>query len=298
MPSEGPAAARFNPARLAEVRLASLAYGHFGTASGKSGIQFVQAAIGTPWDVLRWPVGLAAGFGFMDQGNPIDGTNGVYTEAEYDPGLAVRFPADPESRYNVEAGLNFAISEYDAFNVTHSVSLGIDAGALFSVHGGAGLFGLGLAYHDLNSPRIRMPDDYGPYKVPGWLEPSLEWISAADRVHAHLSYFINESNDPQEGPSSDPVAGVNGWDIEYRPIPWLGLKAERTRIGSRAMLGAVWRPALHLEHAHAFLEFEMGHDKFGPGRLIPSPLGPFLFGDPGEDEGRGYQLAVSLGAEI
>jgi hypothetical protein len=67
LPSEGPAAARLNPASLADVGLASAAYGHYGSMSGKSGIGFVQLALGMPGEFLPLPVGPAAGFGYMYQ---------------------------------------------------------------------------------------------------------------------------------------------------------------------------------------------------------------------------------------
>jgi hypothetical protein len=190
LPSEGPAAARLNPASLADVGLASAAYGHYGSMSGKSGIGFVQLALGMPGEFLPLPVGLAAGFGYMYQDLGVDGRNATYEETEYDPGLSIRLPADPETPWHLEAGLTFAIHEYNAFNAVESYSLGIDVGMLYSVRVSPGLFGLGFAYHGLKSPHIRLPDENGGYyRIPGWMEPSFAWTSATRRLRVQMSLW-------------------------------------------------------------------------------------------------------------
>jgi hypothetical protein len=298
LPSEGPAAARLNPAFLADVNLASLAIAHYGSVSGKDGVLFLQLALGMPQDLSPFPFDLSAGIGYMSTGSMVDGSNSIFKESEYDPGFAVRLPVDPESPWHVAAGLNFAIDEYNAFNAVRSTSVGVDAGWLFSIRAGtAGLFGLGFAYHDLSSPRIRLPDGNGDYKIPGWMEPSFAWSSPARLLRAQVAMYIDEARDNSEGPAPEAPVGFSGWELEVKPWEWLALKGERTRTEGRSNLGLVLYLPPKWVHFDTRMELNVGNEKIDPYGL-PIPFLATWLGGKGQDEGLGWLVGASLSVGI
>ncbi len=286
LPSQGPAAARINPAELSEVHLASVAYGSWGSSSGKSGYDFFQAAVGTA-DYLDIPIGIAAGIGYMRTGATIDGSNSSFIESEYAPGIAIRYPVDPGSAWRIEAGLAWTIGEYNAFNAVKSQSNGISVGTAVSVEGRAGRFGAGFAYHDLKSPRMRLPEDNGgEFRIPGWREYSLDWSSVHRLFHVRMGLFDQEDLDPSEGPINGGF-GLSGWEMELRPIYFFALKAERTKIGSMSNLGMVFYTPGRITYWDFRLELNFGHSMLAP--LLPGSQ---------RDEGLGWLIGAALSVEI
>jgi hypothetical protein len=298
LPSHGPGAARINPAELAEVHLVSLTYGLSGSSSGKNGFDFFQAAAGAP-DFLQLPVGIAVGFGYMNGDNgEIDASNSTYEASEYAPGLAIRYPADPRSAWRAEAGLAYTIGEYNAFNAIRSYSAGISAGTAVSIEGRAGRFGAGFAYHDLRSPRMRMPDENGAeYRIPGWREYSLDWTSVHRLIRLRMGLFDQEDQDRSEGPGYKGDFGINGWEAELRPVRWLGVKAERTHASNMSNLGV----GVYLPPAWTYwetsLELNLGHSGRGAA-AIPSPFRQILLLDKEADPGRGWLFGLTLSVGI
>lgn len=293
LPSRGPAAARINPAELAEVHRVSLAYGLSGSASGKGGYDFFQAAAGNP-DFLESPVGIAVGFGYMHAGGAIDGSAASFEEAEYVPGIAIRFPADTGSAWRVDAGMAFTIGEYNAFNAVRSYSTGISAGTAASIAGRAGRFGAGLAYHDLKSPRMRLPEEIQrDFKIPGWREYSLDWTSVHRLFRFRLGFFDQEDGDPEEGPAYRGDFGINGWEAELRPWRWLGVKAERTLHSNMSNLGLGLYLPREWTYWETGAELSLGHSGRGA-TAIPAPLRQILLLDKTPDNGQGYLLGLTL----
>jgi hypothetical protein len=293
LPSRGPAAARINPAELAEVHRISAAYGHSGSSSGKSGFDFYQVAAGMG-DLLDAPVGIAIGFGYMGAGTSIDGSNSSFQEAEYAPGLAVRYPADAGSAWRVEAGLACTIGEYNAFNAVRSYSTGISAGTAFSLDGKAGRFGAGFAYHDLKSPRMRLPEELrSDFKIPGWREYSLDWTSVHRLFRFRLGFFDQEEVDRSEGPGYGGEFGVNGWEAELRPLSWLGVKAERTHDSNMSNLGLGLYLPREWTYWETGAELSLGHSGRGAA-AIPSPFRQILLLDKRPDRGQGWLFGLTL----
>jgi hypothetical protein len=294
LPSQGPAAARINPAELAGVRLASIAYGYSGSVSGKSGFDFLQLAAGTS-GLVDWPIGFAVGFGYMDRATA-SGSSFSYEESEYAPGIAVSYPADPRSSWRIAAGLTLSIGEYSVFDTFHSFANGISAGTAFSAEGRAGRFGLGLAYHDLNSPEVRLPDQ-GFYKIRGWREYSLDWSSSGRLLRMRAGLFDEEDMDRAEGPNWEGGFGLNGWELELRPLSWFALKAERTFLSSMSNLGVVFYPPPEILVCETRLELNLGHSGRG-GSSLPSPFRQILLLDQERDDGLGWHVGLSLSAGI
>jgi hypothetical protein len=279
LPSQGPAAARINPAGLADVHLASIAYGYAGSVSGKSGFDYVQLAAGTS-GLLDWPIGLAVGFGYMDRATA-SGSIITYEESEYAPGIAMSYPADPRSPFRIAAGLTFNIGEYSAFDAFHTFANGISAGT---------------AFHDLDSPEIRIPGQ-GLYKIRGWREYSLEWISSGRLLRMRAGMFDEEDMDMAEGPNWEGNTGLNGWELELRPLAWFALKAERTFLSSMSNLGVVFYPSPDIFVCESRLELNLGHSGRGGGSL-PSPFRQMLLLSQERDDGLGWLVGLSFSAGI
>ncbi|MBW8886731.1 MAG: hypothetical protein JF616_03140 [Fibrobacteres bacterium] len=292
LPSQGPAAARFNPAALADVHRVSVAVGNTGWTSMEYRQTFGQLAFGWPQDKLSLPIGLAAGFGYFGGIKRLDATNIVNDEGEYVPGIAAVYPADPDAPYRIAAGMDLAIVGYNAFNAVHSHGVGMDIGLDAAHTNPHGRLDLGFAYHHFISPKARLPDEVGSFKIPGWMEPSLAWASAGRLVHARMGLFFNEPHDPKEGSAQDDSWGMNGWDVELRPFQRLAFKFERTRFGPLSDIGFILFPPASLGWLDFRLEVNFGHTAYVP--PVSPPFGHFLFGSGQLNDGTRWMLGTSL----
>lgn len=287
LPSQGPAAARINPALLADVYLASASSASWGSLAGKKRYEFLQLAAGSA-GFLDWPVGLALGFGYMGTGATIDGSRTSFKESEYAPGIAIRYPADSSSAWRVDAGLTWTIGEYNAFNAVRSWAGGVSVGTAFSIDGSAGRFGAGFAYHDMVSPSMRLPEDNGgEFLIPGWREYSFAWTSAHRLFRMRIGLFDQDDLDRSEGPNSQGEFGLSALELELRPITWFALKAERTQLAYMSNLGVVVYLPREITFVGARAELNFGHSMLAP-----------LWLDTQRDEGLGWLIGAALSVEI
>ena len=289
LPSEGPAAARFNPAALADVHLASLTYGFALSTRGEYLPISLQLAAGMPWDWLHWPVAVAVGLGYYSNDDYFDESNEILEESEWDPSLAIAFPANPQAPLRIAAGIASTQITYNSFGAMRTNAVGTDAGLMGTATGERGRFGVGWAYHHMQSPHIRLPDE-GSYTIPGWQEWSANWNSPARKVSLHMSLYYNDSPDPAEGPSHEPRLGMNGWDAEVRPLPWFAIKLERTRLVPLSSLGLVLYPSVAKAPVDVRFELNVGHSSYDPAVL--------LLGSKPLDEDLGWILGASLSVGI
>lgn len=286
LPSTGAAAALSNPAALDETRRLHLQNGEIQSISGKLDRNFIHASV-APLGFIRpdFPFGFALGFAGTWIDSYLDNSNAVYREMTFAPSFALFWHGDRDRLKSVSLGFAFPIQGFNAFGAVKSIGYSLDLGILGSVPVGRSRLAMGAALRNLANPEVKLPDGRGYYEVPGWTEASLHWTSPEKRWDLHLEHFISESQ--ATGGPSESEMGINGWEVEFRPIPLVGVKVERPRAGSLTGFGTVFRPAFASWRTH--FELTLGHDKFS----IPGMS--WLFGET-MDEGRGYVFAYSLGA--
>ena len=305
LPASGPASFWFNPAVLAETHWASVGYGHAGSVSGKAGSGLRSMTGALPIESFpRWPVGFALGYASRGAEYVADGANAVYVEGESRLSTSICLPAAPDRRFLVSAGAAWTTVAFNVFNALRSTSHGIDFGLYASFPGAGGTVRAGTTLHHFLRPEARLPEDNpalikGHYNLRQWWQQDAGWTSADDCWRADLGLFLLGPHDLAEGPDQDQAIGVNGWELEARPIPLIGIRLERPRIGAQSTFSFIAYPTLpRVGRLAAFAAVGFGHDKYDPQAWLP--LGAFtrtVFGE-ARDEGRGYLLTVAIGASI
>lgn len=291
LPATGPGSSLRNPAALAETRLAYVQYGRFYTASGKSVVGFRQASVTLPtslWPAL--PVAFSAGLGATGNDTKIDNSNSIHRVAAWSPGVAVSWPASRDRKHSLALGLATTFSRYNVFGALKTTSTDLDLGILATFSPRGHLLRTGTAWHNLVRPEIELPDRPFPYRADGWIEWSLAWASPGRMFNLYWErYFLEiDGSAPGGGSSRDGVTGVSGWEVEFRPIPWVGVKWEKTRDAGFSSVGTILRPTFG--RLGLFLEWCVGHDKF--------PAGPEWLIGKTVDEGRGFLYSATLGADL
>jgi hypothetical protein len=198
-------------------------------------------------------------------------------------------------------GVAFPEVGFNAFGAVKSKSRALNMGLLGVHQGTGGTFRLGTAFHYLTHPVVRLPDRRGSYEIHGWTEVSLGWTSPGTRFRIYWEQYFTGEAEQSEGPGTGlSPTGMSEWEIEYRPHPIVGLKAERTRIGNWSSLGIILRPAIKPAGIGFFAEANVGHDGYDPSRLdfILYATGSHYFLGDGLDEGRGIQVGLTLGAGL
>ncbi len=299
LPSTGPGSALLNPAALGETRLAFAQRGTFMSRAGyfptllyfsddMSG--FYQLAATLPPSMLPGiPLAFSAGFASHSNATPVDGSNAIYRESIYLPGMAVSWPAERDAPYGLSLGAALPVYTFNSFGAVQSRSYGVDLGILGRVSPWGHRLRMGLDIQHLRRPRIRLPDGRGHYALPGILEASMHWSTPGEMVQVHWERNLWEGWDESGGPRPDDEVGIGSWEVEVRPIGWLGLKVEKPYWSSWRSLGLTFQPVLG--RVRPRLEFALSHEK------VPTPPPGFLFGD-SREEGLGLVQSMTLGVGI
>lgn len=299
LPSTGPGSALMNPAALGETRLAFAQRGTFIARAGYvpsilyfsddvSG--FYQVAATLPPSMLPgMPLAFSAGFASHSNGMKIDGSNAMYRESIYLPGIAVSWPAERDAPYGLSLGAALPFYTFNAFGAVKTQANGLDLGILGRISPAGHRLRMGVGIQHLRQPRIRLPDERGYFALPRVLEASLHWNTPGEMVQVHWERNLWVGWEESEGPTPRDEVGIGSWEVEVRPIQWLGLKLERPHAGSLTSLGLTFQPVLGKVRPR--LEFALSHEKF----TVPPP--EFLFGESG-DEGTGFVQSMTLGVGI
>jgi hypothetical protein len=298
LPATGPGSALINPAALSETRLAFAQAGAIRIRSSLAPAipllwedqrDFLQLAATMPPAVLPGlPVAFSAGFAWTAEGSRIDGSNAIYEESLIQPGVAFTFPADRDADRSVAIGAAYPVYTINAFGAVESRAHGMNLGILGSASPGGHRVRAGFAWHHLVRPEVRLPDGRGHYALPRRMHLSAAWSSPSETFRVHWEAYLRGANDDGEGPVQDDRLGVDNWELEYRPFPWLGFKLEKVWVGGLSSLGILLRP--RLGGAETLVEMNFSHDK-----MAAHP--EFLFG-PSQEEGRGLVQGLTLSVGI
>lgn len=284
LPWEGPGAAVFNPALAAETKHADARYGYLKSASGKLNPDVVQATVMSPW-------GVAAGFALYSHGTAIDGYNTVYEESVRHFMIAWGRSDVMGTGYEVGVGLARVTHVVNAFGAVRSDPNAYDAGIHVGTPalGPAGALHVGFTVRNLLADEVRLPDD-NPNLISGSYDAflpnydiSLMLKSILGCADVYAEFNIRQDQDPDEGPPMD-IPFVKSLGLEYRPIPILGLKVERTW-AQRWTAGLVVRAPLAVP---VFDGIELGAEaNFSHDKILTET-----------DEGRGFIHSLLLNVSI
>ena len=274
LPWDGAGAAVFNPALLAETHRLDVRAAFFNTASGKSGTDFYQGA-------ARIYRGLSVGLAYFSNASAVDGSNALYVESILTPMLAYGLDGLAGSGYSLGLGAAVPRHAFDAFGAvkSHTYSLNLGVHLTWPDLGLAGRFHTGFGVRNLFSQGIRLPEDFGA-KYDG-LRPNYDlsvlWDSIFRCVDLYSEYNLHARPDRSTGSFDDNVPFVKSLGAEYRPIPMLGVKVERTWLKT-------WTAGLVLQvpvkAAVIGAEADFSHEK--------------VFA--AQDEGRGFLWSLALNA--
>lgn len=274
LPWDGAGAAVFNPALLTETRRVDVRAAFFHTASGKSGTDFYQGAVRIYRD-------LSAGLAWFSNSAAVDGSNALYVESILTPMLAYGLDSLAGSGYSLSLGAAVPRHAFDAFGAvkSHTYSLNLGAHLTWPSLGMAGRFHTGLGVRNLFSQGIQLPEDFGA-KYNG-LRPNYDlsvlWGSIFGCVDLYQEYNLHVHPDRSVAPFDDHVPFVKSLGAEYRPIPALGVRVERTWLKT-------WTAGLVLQvpvkAAVIGAEADFSHEK--------------IFA--AQDEGRGFLWSLALNA--
>ncbi|MDB5049095.1 MAG: hypothetical protein JWO30_2166, partial [Fibrobacteres bacterium] len=225
LPWDGPGAAVFNPAMLGEANQADLRTGFYTALSGKGYQPYSQLA-------AKLFGGLYAGIGYYKNTSPIDGSSAVYEQDDLHPMLAYGLKDIKGSGYGLSFGAAFPMRGYNAFGAVNSTVTGFDLGLHFITpsdffYGG---FHVGLAFLDLLSGGVKLPEDKGGdfQAQPANGDFSLLWSTPGGLINLFGDLNMHGEADLAEGP--DPKRGIRTvffrteiktYGIELRPIPYL-----------------------------------------------------------------------------
>jgi hypothetical protein len=276
LPWDGPGAAIYNPAALAETKRFDARAAFYGTASGKAGTRFLQGA-------TRVYGGLYAGLADFRNSSSIDGSNALYQVSADVPMIAYGWSGDTSSGFGADVGASLPIRRFDAFGAVKSTVVSGDIGLhlswpAFPDH--LGRIHSGLAAQNVFSGKVKLTDDNGNYEAQraSYLITTF-WNALGGMVDLYSDTKLQTLDDSgREGPSNGSAELFSSWGAEIRPIPMVGVKVERTWL-------KYWTAGLVLRipipgGVNLGVEADMSHDMLGP-----------------QDEGRGllWSLALNVG---
>jgi hypothetical protein len=284
LPWEGPGAAVFNPALTAQTGHVDARMGYVSSVSGKGPHDHLQASMMSPWNV-------AVGIAVFSNPSTVDGGNAVYEESIRHLMIAWGDTNVLGTGFGLGAGLANVTRVLNAFRVVESKASAYDVGIHIATPemGRAGSLHTGLTIRNLAADGVRMPDDnpglmkdeYDAY-LPNY-DVSFLLKSVLGCVDIYSEFNLHQDQDPSEGPPID-IPFVKSLGLEYRPIPMLGLKVERTWM-QRWTAGLVARVPVAVPVFEGILlgvEANMSHDKFLTEK----------------DEGRGFIQSIQLSIAI
>jgi hypothetical protein len=271
-PWDGPGAAIYNPAFITETRRAYAGASRYQSVSGKGGLTLGQAAAAVPG-------GLKLGLAWFENGNAIDGSNAIYLESILAPMLGWGTDALAGKDFRLGFAIAVPVREVNAFNAVKSTNLGLDAGVnlVFPDMGGKlGRIHLALGAHNLLAERVELPADnpglagtrYEAFK-PAYSTSTL-WSGLAGILDLHLDQKFQTG----WGSEGEGAELLTAYGAELRPIPFFGVKLERTWL-------EYWTAGAHgyipIEEFELEIGFDVTHDKLSK-----------------RDEGRGMLWAFGM----
>ncbi len=170
-PWDGPAAAFFNPAMVAETNRFDLSAGAVATESGKGGAEAYSASVAVF-------TGIYAGAQWVENGSVIDGSNAIYTESILSPTLAYGWKGIAGSGYSLDLGASFPCQNMNAFGAVSSNMYGLDLGLHLlwpTLPHKLGRFHGGFALHNAFNTGVELPDKSAEYKPEWHGENSIFW---------------------------------------------------------------------------------------------------------------------------
>lgn len=280
LPWEGAGAAVFNPALTAETEHADARIGYMSSVSGKGPHDHFQASVMSPWKV-------AVGFAVFSNSSTIDGANVFHEESIRHFMIAWGDTNVLGTGFGLGAGLAKVTHVMNAFQVVKSEASAYDVGIHFATPemGRTGSFHAGFTMRNLAADEVRLPTD-NPGLIGGRYEAflpnydlSLLLKSLLGCLDLYSEFNLHQDHDASEGPPID-IPFVKSLGLEYRPIPLLGLKVERTWT-QRWTAGLVVRVPVAVpvfDGIRLGAEANISHDKFLTEK----------------DEGRGYIQSIQL----
>lgn len=265
-PWDGPGAAIYNPAFITETRRMYAGASYFQTVSGKAGLTLIQGA-------AALPAGLKMGLTWFHNRKAIAGSNAVIMESILAP--MAGWGTDKLGGSDFHLGFAFAIPirRMNAFNAVKSTSSGLDAGInlIFPEFGGRmGRLHLALGSQNLLAGKVELPEDnpslaefkYEPFK-PAYSASTL-WSGLAGILELHLDQKLQTDTYVDGGSLGygNTLGGaaelLTSYGAEVRPIPYFGMKLERTWL-------EYWTAGAHgyipIEGFDLEITFDVTHDK-------------------------------------
>jgi hypothetical protein len=263
LPWEGPGAAVFNPALAAETRHADAHYGYHSSVSGKGFHDFLQGTVMSPWKV-------AAGFALFSNSSGIDGGNAVYEESILHFMIAWGDTNVLGRGFGLGAGLARVTHEMNAFGVVRTELIAYDVGinGVTPALGPAGTLHAGFTIRNLAADKVHLPADnpdlirsrYDAF-LPNY-DVSFLLKSVLGCLDLYSEFNFHQDHDASEGPPID-IPFVKSLGLEYRPIPFLGLKVERTwtQRWTAGLVARVPVPVPVFDGVRLGAEANISHDK-------------------------------------
>jgi hypothetical protein len=144
----------------------------------------------------------------------------------------------------------------------------------------------GVTLRNFAAEGVKLPADNPSLTVNGYkallvnVDAFFLLKSAFDCLDAYLEFNFHQDPDASEGPRRDGPSVIKSLGAEYRPVPHVGLKIERTWL-KRWTAGLIGRGTVPIgEGVEVGMEADVSHDKF---------LSP-------RDEGRGWLWSLALNA--
>jgi hypothetical protein len=273
LPWDGPGAAVFNPALIAETHTFDARFALFRTASRKSGAQVFQ---GTS-RVYRF---LYAGASYFSDGQAADGSSALYEESILVPMIACDLDSIAGSGLSLAMGAAMPRHGMNAFGAVKSSVTSVDLGLharLPIVNGVPGQVHVGFTMRNLYAEKVELPSNMGKYDA--FLinyDASIFWSSIYEVLDLYAEFNSHETQDASEGPSKDDISLLKSFGVEVRPVPMVGLKLERTWLGTWTSGVVLRAPVMDILAVGA--EANLSHDMFFSKT----------------DEGRGFLWTIAL----
>jgi hypothetical protein len=281
LPWDGPGAAVFNPALITETKRVDGRFAIRMASPETDGEILYQGSGNSPW-------GIAVGFNRFENGSAIDRSNIVFEEAISTMMIAWGVQGFRETGFDAGVGLAYVRHDYNLFAAMRSKAHAWD----FGIHaatpglGRAGRLHTGLTLRNLAAEKVKLPDDNPEALSEGYdvllynFDASFLLKSALDCLDVFLEFNFHQDHDASEGPPRDGPSLIKSMGAEYRPVPHVGLKIERTWL-KRWTAGLAGYGRIPVGNGvEVGAEVNVSHDKF---------LSP-------KDEGRGYLWSVAMNA--
>lgn len=314
LPWDGPGAALFNPAFLAETQQTYGIAGSYSPTNEGEWLHPVDFSGGAPFmriDDLHAMGQLSArimpnlflGLHWHGSGIAIDGSVAIFEKGTLTPSLAYRIYLGQDQSIPLSLGVAIPTHAFNAFGAVLSNSTSLDLGLLTAIPTRAmGRFKFGLALQNLIPVEAKLPDNNGSYEVHPWTaDASVLWTVPGGELDVFVKAGAEKERDCSE---SCPNRGdfwvglrvgdnrlvnldIRNYGLEYRPLPWLGLKLEEPWSEQYLVWGSVFRlkPILGIDIE---VELNLAHPKL----LDPRPDS---FREGADDIGFHHSFRVSGG---